>query len=425
MQESKEPKQARPAEVAAQKDPKLEEQAEAIMQEAAAKREQSKREQAAAQAAPTTPANADEAHAQKLKGVQGRCSVLSVCCVLLAAAVLGGGFYGYQEINALKQAQSTIANEAQALSDATQALNQAQQQIATLMQSNQDLQQHSAQFLQAQDELAQQVQDLVATQGQERDALAKMQAQLKSFSARDPNAWRIAESYFQVAEAYRQTAYARNPKAAIWNLQQADALLVNIEDENILALRQAIAADLSTLQAVQLPDLMGIALRLEQMYQDVANLVLAGMSDPKQRAAAFEQQQEPSDSLADWKENLLTSAKEFSSRFVEIRRRAPDAAEEFLSPQQETYLRENIRTRLLLAKLALTQGSQAEYVANLNAAATMVNAYFAKEHALTQATLESLEQLQAQQIDLNMPRVLKSHQLFEKLASTHIQSLQG
>ena len=97
MQESKEPKQARPAEVAAQKDPKLEEQAEAIMQEAAAKREQSKREQAAAQAAPTTPANADEAHAQKLKGVQGRCSVLSVCCVLLAAAVLGGGFYGYQE----------------------------------------------------------------------------------------------------------------------------------------------------------------------------------------------------------------------------------------------------------------------------------------------------------------------------------------
>ncbi len=420
---AQEPAAATPADSAAA----LEAQAQELLQSADTQRAQSNQAPQDAPAAPAQqPAAPEDASTLKqLQRVRSRCSFLSLCCLVLAAAVIGGGVYCYQELSLLKQAQSAVDSKAAALDAAQSSLTQAQQQAAALIQTNQTLQQSSAQLMQAQSALAAKVEALTKAQASERVTATKLQEQLAQYAARDPSAWRVAESYFEVAEAYRQTAFARNPTAAIWNLQQADRLLVNIEEEDILAVREAIAADLSALSAVKVPDLTGVSLRLEQLYRDTAKLVLAGMSDPKQRAAAFEKQHEPTENIADWKNNLVTSAKEFSSRFIEIRRRAPDAAAEFLSPQQETYLRENIRTRLLLAKLALTQGAQANFAANLHEAARLVDTYFDKENALTEAMLNALAQLSAVTIELDMPRVLQSHQRFEKLAAARIHGLQG
>ena len=351
--------------------------------------------------------------------------LLAACCVLLFAGLIGGGWYGYQEITALKTAAQAQSTQEQALAQAQQALSGTQQQMAALVEQNQKLQELNAKLQQAQQVMAQRFDSLASAQENDDEAVDAVNSRLDRYEARDPNEWRIAESFFNIQEAYRQAVFGRSPEGALWNLDQADKLLVNLEDEDLVAIRAAIAKDISTLSAVQMPDLTGITLRLEQLYQDAGQLVLAGLSDPERRAAAFAKQTEPTGNFADWKENLLTSAKQFSSRFIEIRRRAPDAATEFLSPSQELFLREHVQTRLLLAKLDAAKGDQEAYSADLAEARRLIDAYFDKESALVQAALESIDQLAAKSVAVQLPRVLESHALFEKLAGRRLQNIQG
>ncbi len=368
---------------------------------------------------------ADAAVSAQIEKLKGRSSFLSFCCLILAAVVIGGGVYCYQQINALKSAQLAGQQDAQALAQAQQSLTGAQAEIADLLAANDSLKDQNQALAQGQGELNAKLEAISVQHQDELKAMGELNARLDKFEARDPNEWRIAESYFNVAEAYRQAVFGRNAAAAIWNLNQADRLLINLEDENIIAIRAAIAKDLSTLSAIKQPDLTGITLRLEQLYADAGALVLAGYSDPEKRAHAFDKSSEPTSSFADWKQNLLTSAKEFSSRFVEIRRRAPDAVTEFLSPQQDLFLREHIKTRLLLSRIAAAQGEQNNYTDNLKEARRLIDSYFDKESALVQAALNSIDQLLTTDVSVTMPRVLESHQLFEKLAARQVQGIQG
>lgn len=61
---------------------------------------------------------------------------------------------------------------------------------------------------------------------------------------------------------------------------------------------------------------------------------------------------ELSSSLSEWRQNLSKSWHSFMSDFISIRRR-DSSAEPLLAPNQDVYLRENIRSRLLVAAQAV------------------------------------------------------------------------
>lgn len=350
---------------------------------------------------------------------------LTIFCVLLAAAIAGVGFYGYQELQTLKAGQSALSQSNADLSAAQASLTEANARVSGLIAQNDKLSADNQALYQQNQALSAKLNELIAKQDETSQGVAAVYQRLDRYEARDPNEWRIAESYFNVAEAYRQAVFGGNIKAAMWNLQQADSLLANLQDKNIVAVREGIAKDLSALSGLPEIDVMGISLRLEQLYRDTDELVLSGYSDPEKRAHAFDKSTEPTSSFADWKNNLVNSAKEFSSRFVEIRRRSADAAVEFLSPQQELYLRENIKTRILLAKFNLAGGQQEQYSANLSEALRMVEAYFDKESTMVQAVINQLNSLKDQAVVPEIPRALESLRIFDKLAQEHLKNIQG
>ena len=163
-----------------------------------------------------------------------------------------------------------------------------------------------------------------------------------------------------------------------------------------------------------------MGMTLDRAYDNVDTLVLEGFTDPKTRAAAFEKSNEVSADVADWKTNLLNSANQFASRFVEVRRRDAEAATEFLTPEQDVYLRENIKTRILLAKSDLSHGDKEAMQANLADAVRLIKAYYDPKSTITTSTLDMLTGIEKSEITIQTPEVLQSSAAFSQFAREHL-----
>ena len=110
------------------------------------------------------------------------------------------------------------------------------------------------------------------------------------------------------------------------------------------------------------------------------------------------------------------------SDFITIRRR-DSSAEPLLAPNQDVYLRENIRSRLLVAAQAVPRHQDEVYKQSLETISTWVRAYFDVNDPSTKAFLDELESLSQQSISMDVPDQLKSQPMLEKLMQTRVRNL--
>lgn len=108
--------------------------------------------------------------------------------------------------------------------------------------------------------------------------------------------------------------------------------------------------------------------------------------------------------------------------FITIRRRDTEAVP-LLAPNQDIYLRENIRSRLLIASQAVPRHQTEIYQQSLEAVSTWVRAYFDTSDPSTTAFLDTVSELEKQPITLTMPAELKSPVLLEKRVEKQIRNL--
>lgn len=108
--------------------------------------------------------------------------------------------------------------------------------------------------------------------------------------------------------------------------------------------------------------------------------------------------------------------------FITVRRRDSNA-EPLLAPNQDIYLRENIRSRLLVAAQAIPRHQNEVYKQSLETISTWVRAYFDTTDPATKAFLEELDALSQQSITMDVPDQLKSQPLLEKLMQTRVRNL--
>lgn len=356
------------------------------------------------------------------KNAGGKTGLLWVVTIL---ALAGAGFAGYtsfQNQQKLTLLQSEASTSQQQVANAMIKIEQSAAAFEAAQQTNNQLLQNYNTLAQNDQAYSRQVNDLINMTQQQAAGFKDVVAKVEAFSERNPNDWLLAESYFMVNNANAKAVYEKDINAAVWMLTKADELLVSIEDAQVIALREAISKDVAALNNIQQVDFRGLGLTLDRAYDNVDQLVLEGYSDPQKRAAAFNQGEsnEPSANIQDWKENLLKSANDFASRFVEVRRRDAEAATEFLTPEQDLFLRENIKTRILLAKADLSHGDKANMQSNLNAALGLISTYFDPESAITQSTLKELSTLASSEITIETPQVLSSVSAFSQYAHEHL-----
>ena len=343
--------------------------------------------------------------------------------LVVVIALAGAGFAGftaYQNQNALLKLDANSEATKQQISSAVASIERSASSFELTQQQNTTLQQALGSLNQNYQSLGQTINGVVSAQQQQGATVSALDAKLQSFAERNPNDWKLAESYFMVNNAAAKAIFEKDIKAAVWMLTKADELLVGMQEDEIVALREAISKDITALNNISLVDLRGLGLTLDRAYDNVDQLVLEGYSDPRKRAAAFQSNNEPSSNVADWKENLTKSANDFAQRFVEIRHRNPEAATEFLSPEQDLYLRENIKTRILLAKADLAHGDKEAMQANLNDAIKLVTTYFDPESTVTTNTLELLNKVAQSEVTIATPESLQSSIKFADFAQAHL-----
>ena len=186
--------------------------------------------------------------------------------------------------------------------------------------------------------------------------------------------------------AAQQLTLAGNVQASLAALQLADAKLARLDRPQFTPLRRALARDMDRLKAVPYVDVAGLSVKLEAALAAVDDLPLARDErlPPPARSAAKADDPRWITFLRDaWSDLRGVVRIEVSDR--------PGAP--LLAPQQTYFLRENLRLRLLAARLALLSRDERGFRTDIGAARQWLERYFDTRAQPVQAVAASLGQV--------------------------------
>ncbi|TAT62319.1 uroporphyrinogen-III C-methyltransferase, partial [Enterobacter cloacae] len=208
--------------------------------------------------------------------------------------------------------------------------------------------------------------------------LDEVQQKVATISGTDAKTWLLSQADFLVKLAGRKLWSDQDVTTAAALLKSADASLADMNDPSLITARRAITEDIASLSAVSQVDYDGIILKVNQLSNQIDNLQLADNNDDD--SPMDSDGTELSSSLSEWRVNLQKSWQNFMDSFITIRRR-DETAVPLLAPNQDIYLRENIRSRLLVAAQAVPRHQEETYKQALDNVSTWVRAYYDTDDA--------------------------------------------
>ncbi len=333
----------------------------------------------------------------------GNKTSLALSAIAIAIAIAAGiGLYGLNKQQATRQNATTseLASQVAALQKAQE--NQKSKLEGVIKQQADQLNEAKHQ----QETLAKQLDEL--------------QQKVAVISGSDAKTWLLAQADFLVKLAGRKLWSDQDVTTAAALLKSADASLADMNDPSLIGARRAITDDIATLSAVSRVDYDGMILKVNQLANQIDNLRLADNNDDDSPMDA--DSDELSSSISEWRVNLQKSWQNFMDSFITVRRR-DETAVPLLAPNQDIYLRENIRSRLLVAAQAVPRHQEETRKQSLDNVSTWVRAYYDTDDATTKAFLDEVDKLSQQSITMTVPETLQSQALLEKLMQTRVRNL--
>jgi len=328
---------------------------------------------------------------------------LALSAIAIAIALAAGiGLYGLVK----KQATNQTATSDALVTQVT-ALQQAQQTQKAELDAV--IKQQAAQLA-----------DANRQQAELTKQLDEMQQKVATISGTDAKTWLLAQADFLVKLAGRKLWSDQDVTTAAALLKSADASLGDMNDPSLITARRALTEDIASLATVSQVDYDGIILKVNQLSNQIDNLRLADNNDDD--SPMDSDSGELSSSLSEWRINLQKSWQNFTDSFITVRRR-DETAVPLLAPNQDVYLRENLRSRLLVAAQAVPRHQEETYKQALDNVSTWVRAYYDTDDATTTAFLEDVDKLSQQNITMNVPDKLASQPILEKLMQTRVRNL--
>lgn len=297
--------------------------------------------------------------------------------LIIAFATAAGGYHLYQQLETQK----------------AQSLALEQKLQAELVKPNQRIA-----FLEQQQNQFKSAVDLALSTAQSEQT--QLQERVSIIAQRNPNHWRAEEAKYLVRLAGQKLWLEKDPSTATSLLKAADERIKSMRDPSLMPLRKALAKDIAATASIKNTDIAGTVLTLDTLIDGLETLPL-NRAETHFSAEELKDTQ-VSDSLDDWQSNLAKSWQALIDDFVIIRKRTTDAAP-LLEPDQQWYLVENTRNKLLQAQLALYRQDQVNYRNSVKLARKWVYQYFdLKDQQVTDAltTLDALETLKIQTTSL-------------------------
>lgn len=260
--------------------------------------------------------------------------------------------------------------------------------------------------------------------------------QLYQDLSKNGDEWALSEVEDVLSTASQQLQLAGNVQGALIALENADKNLARSDKPQFVLIRSAIAHDIDRLKALPTLDVTGIAVRLDSLISQIDNMPLLSDEHPvsvasqptnqpvtpavskrSKAGAAKSSSATPTDhsmnvngrTSTDWggvfKEAWHSWTAEMwteVSQLIRVRTvTTPDAL--LLSPTQAYYARENLKLRLLNARLGLLSHNESAFRSDLIAAQETITKYFDTRAKQTQTAQALLKQVQGSNLSINMP----------------------
>jgi uroporphyrin-3 C-methyltransferase len=218
--------------------------------------------------------------------------------------------------------------------------------------------------------------------------------------SRDENLVVDIESAIRLAQQQAQLTGSVEPLLAA--LKSAEQRVQRAAQPRLTPLQRALARDIARIKATVLADTPALLVKLDE-------LALLADEAPVANAVAPQRPNEPlkrkaEESVPTWWARMAQEVRDELRNLVRVSRvEAPEAA--LLSPEQAFFVRENLKLKILNARLGLLARQTDSARSDLATAAASLARYFDSASRKTQTALNLLQQVQVQMKSLELPRV--------------------
>lgn len=209
-----------------------------------------------------------------------------------------------------------------------------------------------------------------------------------------------AEVEQAVVIAMQQLQFAGNVEAALIALQGAEARLARSAQLQFLSARKLIARDIERLKGIPGANITGLSLKIESVVAAADTLPLAYEQRPKAETAKPVSTAKPA-SVDYWRELGADLWRELM-HLVRIER-IDQGDPALLSPNQSFFLRENLKLRLLNARLALLQRDGKVFREEIRQSREHLDRYFDGRAKPVQAADATLKALAGTDVSFDLP----------------------
>ncbi len=259
----------------------------------------------------------------------------------------------------------------------------------------------------------------IKTLHETQDTLRASIEKINTDLARNRLEWALTETEQLMVIANNRLQLARDTHSALAALRAADHQLELLASPKLLPVRRELAREIGLLESLEKLDVSGITLRLATLADSVDRLPLA--TDIRSREfAADKTQVKPGVAqvaAADgggWRQ----TARDLWQDILSLVRVRNDLASQrpLLPPEQQYFLRENLRLMLYGAQQALLQGSIPTYQQNLKSAQRLLKDYFDADSQIVVSTQGEIGKLQEMKIVSDLPDITRSLATLRRLS---------
>ena len=218
--------------------------------------------------------------------------------------------------------------------------------------------------------------------------------------SRDENLVVDIESALRLAQQQAQLTGSAEPLLAA--LKSAEQRITRASQPRLAPLLRAIGRDSDRIRAASIADTPGLLIKLDELVRLADDLPVANAVATVAAVSAA-----PPTRLADlpawWRRVVDVLGQEVRNLVRVSRIEHPEAM--LLSPEQSFFLRENLKLKLLNARLGLLARQLDAVRADLSASANALQIYFDPASRKTQLAANLLQQVQSQMKSAELPRV--------------------
>jgi uroporphyrin-III C-methyltransferase len=242
--------------------------------------------------------------------------------------------------------------------------------------------------------------------------------------SRNRDDWALTEIEQTLTIASQQLQLAGNVRGALIALQNADQRLGRADKAQFIGVRRALQKDIERLKNLPFIDTSGLAIRLDTVIGGIDTLplvfderlpaprsggaiVTGAKADGKDGAAVSAGSAATAKTESSAWQRLRDDAWEQFKQLVRIRD-IGDADPALLNPSQSYFVRENLKLKLLNARIALLQRNEALFKSDIDGAVVWLNRYADVRSKAGGNALASLRSLSSSAVAIELPTLAES-----------------